>query len=434
MSLRRSLLTGLLAGLLASAHPAAAEPAPVPQSNGPESEASEPVRFLEAIKRAMEHNTDPQVAVEEILRVQGLLAQATAALMPQVAVAGLYTRIEGDRLVMMRRSEAANSVEAQLNVNTPIVDLKAFADRKRARDQVEVTAAEADSIRRDVAIATARAYFAAFAAGRQLENAQRARDTAKSHVDYSRARREAKVGTELDLSRDEAELATTEAAVASEMVAKLRTEEALGVIIGSERPAVPSEEPDLSDQPGDGLAARADVIFSRRRRVAAVESRARDWTDWAPSLRLVGQAFLDAPQIDPLPRYGYQLVFTLDMPLYDGGYRHGAHDQHVALEREALEQEAGVGRQARYEIRIARAAVHDARAARDASRLAAEKAAHTLELAGLGYKAGTTTGLEIVDAQRVALDAATQAVISDDDYRQAQLDLLAATGAFPPRF
>jgi outer membrane protein len=428
----RRLLAALLVTAPALAQPPgqAAPASPTLQSAQP----SRPITFRDAIRRALEHNPDRQTALAEIERVRGLLSQATSALLPQVHLQGMYTRLEGDRFVNMNRSAAANSVIGEVTVETPIVDLKAIADRKRARDVVDVTAADADSVRRAVAIATARAYFAALSSAQLLQTSIHARDTQKAHVEYSRARRVANVGTELDLSRDESELATNESQVASAAVAKLRAEEALGVIIGSDAAVAPSEDPDLGEpRVGDGIASRADVIASRRRTEAAAWSQQHDWLDWAPSLRLAGDGFLDAPAIAPVPRRGYQLVFTLDAPLYDGGFRHGAHEQHAAEEAEAHINEANVDRQASSDVRIARAAVADVRAARDAAHLAADKAAHTLDLATIGYKAGTATGLEVVDAQRVALDAATQAVIADDDYRQAELDLLAATGAFPAR-
>ena len=86
---------------------------------------------------------------------------------------------------------------------------------------------------------------------------------------------------------------------------------------------------------------------------------------------------------------------------------------------------------ARSEIRVARGALDQTRRARDDAHRAASWAAQTLDLANAGYAAGTATELEVVDAQREALDAETRAALADDDFRQAELDLLAATGAFP---
>ena len=40
-------------------------------------------------------------------------------------------------------------------------------------------------------------------------------------------------------------------------------------------------------------------------------------------------------------------------------------------------------------------------------------------------------GFEVIDAERQARDAETQAAIAEDTARQARLDLLAASGRFP---
>ncbi len=73
----------------------------------------------------------------------------------------------------------------------------------------------------------------------------------------------------------------------------------------------------------------------------------------------------------------------------------------------------------------------DTRRARDAAQTAAEKAEKARELAEIGFHAGTATSLEVATAQQAALDAATRALLAEDDFRSAELDLLAATGAFP---
>jgi outer membrane protein TolC len=54
-----------------------------------------------------------------------------------------------------------------------------------------------------------------------------------------------------------------------------------------------------------------------------------------------------------------------------------------------------------------------------------------LELANQAYRAGATSNLELIDAERRARDAATTAVIAEDAVRQANLDLLSAAGRFP---
>jgi outer membrane protein TolC len=395
---------------------------------------AEPIDFGDAIKRAIAHNPDRKVALFEIERVDGLLRQATSALLPQLAANATYTRLEGNRYVAMNLEAAANSFMADVTVDSPIVDLHAIAERKRARDQVDVSVDQADSTKRDVAIATARAYFMAYTTQRQLDIATHARDAAKAQVDFTRGRHDAGVGNDLDVKRAEVVLATDEADIATASTAKLRAEEALGVIVGGDHPCSAASEPDLGEpRDGPGIASRADVITALRAHEAATWSRDHDWWDWLPSLRLAGDGFYTDPALAPIPRFGYELNVTLTMPIYDGGYRHGAHEQHHALLEESAERDAATDREASSEVRTARAALEDTRRARDAAKHAAELAQGVLDLSVTGFKAGTATSLDVTTSQQGQLDAATQALLAEDQYRQAELDLLAATGAFPPR-
>jgi outer membrane protein TolC len=119
------------------------------------------------------------------------------------------------------------------------------------------------------------------------------------------------------------------------------------------------------------------------------------------------------------------------MPLYDGGFRGGLRQDRDAVEAEAREQLAQLERSASSEVRAGQDAVAHSRTARDAAHRSADLAARGLTLANTAYAGGTGTSLEVIDAQRSARDAATQAAIADDGLRQAELNLLAATGHFP---
>ena len=66
-----------------------------------------------------------------------------------------------------------------------------------------------------------------------------------------------------------------------------------------------------------------------------------------------------------------------------------------------------------------------------AARRAAEQANEVVRITDVAFRAGATTNLEVIDAQRRARDAETAAAIAEDRVRQARLDLLVALGLFP---
>ena len=66
-----------------------------------------------------------------------------------------------------------------------------------------------------------------------------------------------------------------------------------------------------------------------------------------------------------------------------------------------------------------------------AARDAAAQAAQVLEITNISFRAGATTNIEVIDAQRRARDADTVVAIAEDGVRQARLNLLNALGRFP---
>lgn len=90
-------------------------------------------------------------------------------------------------------------------------------------------------------------------------------------------------------------------------------------------------------------------------------------------------------------------------------------------------------RQARAEVRAAVAAIAEADARAEAAREASSLAEEALTLAEAAYRAGATGNLDVLDAQRRARDARAAAFMAEDDAREARLNLLIASGRFPPR-
>lgn len=390
------------------------------------------VSFAEAVRLALEHASDARIAADEVVRAHALLVEATSTLRPLLGVQGTFQQLDRERTVSGRRTTAAESFVGELTLSMPIVNLRERADRQRAEDQLEVGRANAATVRRTVAIQAGHAYLAVFTAKRIIETARQARDTAAAHVAYATQRTRGGIGTELDIVRAQAELATDESNLALAETALVQAEEALGVVTGQDAPLGSTDEPVLDgDADVAGVARRADLIAGQRRLDSAVWSRRAQWAEWAPTLSLNGDAFYVAPQIDPTPRVGFEVLAVLAMPIYDGGFRSGLREERDAALAEAREQLDQLQRTASSEVRASQDAVRRAREARDAAHRSAGFANRALELANTAYSGGTGTSLEVIDAQRVARDAATQAVIADDGLRQAELDLLAATGHFP---
>jgi outer membrane protein TolC len=395
------------------------------------------VTLQDAIARALAKNPTYATALIEIRRAEALVRESKAAWLPTLYGNGGFTHLDGNRVDQGVVVVSQNELAANLTLTVPLVMTRQWLTTEESRMNADATAATSADVRRTVAYATGQAYLAVYAQKFVIEVDERARDTAKSHADYAHQRYAGGVGNRIDEVRAVQEVATDEALVQQAYSQLAAAEEALGILAGSEGPLDTSEDATLAEPPSlaqglDAAAHRTDVLALDARLKAAHKTVRDDWSDYAPYLVGVAEPFYQNPPIIPtIPEKGYQLELLLTVPLYDGGLRYGQHKERDALHDEArVAYEAGL-RQARSDVRAAFEAMRRAddglRSSRDAARFAHE----ALELANTAYHAGAVTNIEVIDAERQARDAETQAEVAADQSRQARLTMLTATGRFP---
>lgn len=394
------------------------------------------VTFEEAVQRAMSRNPTAELANEEVRRSEALVQQARASWLPTLSANGTYTRLDADRVLGERVIASANNVNANLILTVPLVAPKAWAATERAKDNREVARLTLVDTRRQVGILAGRAYLTIIGQRRVLESSMHARDTAQAHEEFSRSRLAGGVGNRLDAVRAAQERASTETRVHNQKIALTRAQEALGILLGESGPVDAGEAalaapPTLAAALGEAESKRSDVIVSRERAEAARRAVRDSYADYLPILSGVVQPFYQNPSSLTLPTTGWQAQLLLSLPLYDGGNRYGLKHERDALHDQAKTRLDAALRQARSEVRIAFEAVQQADGALGQSREAMKLAQEALELAQLAYRAGATSNIEVVDAERRARDAETDAAVAEDGARQARLDLLAAAGRFP---
>ena len=404
-------------------------------------DSPEPPRMtlVDAVNRALARNPTAIVAYAEIHRAEALVEETRANALPTLYGIGTYTRLDGDRVLNSSNGpiviSAANQVSANLTLAVPFAAPKAWAQWSHAEDNVDAAKATAADVRRTLSVAVARAYLTVVAQKRVIEAATRARDTDKAHYDFAHERLVGGVGNRIDEVRAEQQLQSDEANVQQQWSALARDREALGVLVGLGG-AIDAEEPNLQSPMDVGRAMqdaerRSDVVAADVRFKASQHVVRDDWTDYSPYLTGIAQPFYQNPPSLTQPLTGWQAQLVLTIPFYDGGLRYGQAKERDALRDEAQAQLDATLRQARSDVRVAFEEVRRADAALAAARQAGELARRALELAQTAYRAGATTNLEVIDAERTARDAETAVAIAEDGARQARLDLLSATGRFP---
>jgi outer membrane protein TolC len=394
------------------------------------------VGWQEALDRALARNPSAVVAQQEIARAEGLVQEARSGWLPNLSANGLYTRRDSARYSNGAVIAPLDQWNGNLQLVVPLLAPPAWANDWHARDAQRVTTVSATDVRRQLAGAVGRAYLTVLLQHRQLEVAERARETAQVHYQYAHTRLAGGLGNAIDDARAEQELRTNESQVGTFQTALVRAQSALALLLSEDhlvdaRPEVPLFAlPAAAQAVEEARQARSDVRTLESRLTAAHRLRRDTWVFYAPSLAAVAQTFRQTET--PLsPARGWQAQLVLSIPLYDGGFRYGAATERQAIEDEARTQWEASLRQVNVEVRATFEALRRADESLAAARAAAQAADTAARLADQAYRAGATTNLELVDAERRARDAASAAAFAEDAAHQARLDLLLASGRFP---
>jgi len=323
-----------------------------------------------------------------------------------------------------------------LALNVPLIAPQAWVNDAHAGDNRDVARANAADVRRQLALAVGRAYLTVLLQHREVEVTVRARETSAAHYDYAHTRLQTGLGNGVDDARAEQELRTNEAQVKNAETALVRAQSALAILLSSSELVDATDEVALAAAPtsdaavDDARTRRSDVKALQARRAASEHLRRDDWAYYAPTLLGQAEAFRETATALQ-PGSGWQAALVLSVPLFDGGVRYGVQRERRASDEEARAQLEGLLRQVSVEVRSAFTIVRNADESLQSARAAVTAALTAASLADKSYRAGASTNIEVIDAERQARDAESQAALAEDAAREARLDLLVATGAFP---
>jgi outer membrane protein TolC len=401
---------------------------------GAEEIAIESVSFDEAVSRAIENNRDVARATQSILAAEARLAQARPETLPAVALVMSESVIDEQRgfgtSVVVPRDQFAVGLVAEV----PILAASSWAARVQAADQVEIANLAAEDVRREVAVAAAQAYLAVIGARRQVEVDERARDNAEAQLAFARTRYEEGAGSKLNALRAAELVATDEALVERSRLALSLAREALGLLLAADRPLDAAAEPVFDLPPAAeeiDLSGRTDLRLLAARREAADRVLQDSWKDWVPTVGLSFEPF----HVEPAGAFEeadtWRATIGARFPLYLGGERRAdRHLRRAELGGSTVDLDEAELR-ARAEVRAADAAIAAAERGLEHARRAAAHANEVLSITEIAFRAGATTNIELIDAQRAARDSETAVARAEDLLRLARLELLVALGLFP---
>lgn len=435
----------LLLGLLLAAAPAAAQP-PVALR----------LTLDEAIARA---RAASQRLAELRAREEGAaaaVAQREAAERPVVAAHAGYTRTNHvdefgvptpDGRFRVIYPDIPDNYRTRVELHWPLyTGGRGAALAHAARAEREALGAETAVAEADLALETARAYWAVVTAGESVRVLEAAAARAEAHLADVRARLDAGVAAPHEVAAVEAQRARQQMLLAEARGQHLSSEAALARLLGlplDQRFALvePLDVPQSVATPGRASSrepgADRPERAAARLRLDAVQAReaAARVGDW-PAVALLGGVDYAHPNPRIFPRRAewvasWDLTVQASWSIWDGGRTQAELAQAraaVAAERaRAAEIDAAVAldvRQRRLELDAAQAAVAAAdeavRAAAEAERVAADR-----------FDAGLATSTEVLDAQVARLQAELDRTRARAGLRLALARLARAEGRAP---
>lgn len=365
---------------------------------------------------ALAANQDLAAAAARIEEARALLGLTRAESFPEVSAG-----VSGSRTKFSAKT-------AQLPPGVPLEssDLRATASVSydfdfwgryaRATEAARAELVASEEGRRNIAVTltadVANAWLDLLSYRRQLALAKDTVGSRQEAVRLQQVRYDAGTISELDLAQAQAELASIEATVPTLERQARQAEDRLGVLLGRiggtvaagnlgldavQLPAVPV------GLPSDLLARRPDVAAAEQGLIAAHARIAQARAAYFPTFSLTGYAGGESRELAGLFSSGagiWQAALNLVQPIWNGGRTRRQVEAAEAREKQALAAYAKA-------LQSAFADVEDALVARTTSVTAREAFARQVEalerarnLARLRYDAGSSSYLEVLDAER----------------------------------
>ncbi|MCY3773393.1 MAG: efflux transporter outer membrane subunit [Gemmatimonadetes bacterium] len=337
-----------------------------------------------------------------------------------------------------------NTTSTNYGVSTNInweIDLwgRLSDDKAAALADLQGSQADLHGVRSSVAGQTAKAWFSAIEARRQLELARATRDNFKVVNERIENRYARGLRPALDLRLSLSNVAAAEAVVLQRMQAYDSVVRQLEILLGrypsaeltiaADLPAVPAAVP--AGLPADLIARRPDLMLAERRLAAAgarigVAKKAR-----YPAIRLTGSGGTSSAALTDLLDGDFivwSLASSLLQPLFQGGRLRAGVDLAEANRDQVLANFAGQALRAYGEVETALVADTLLKQREAALLEASTQAAAARELAESRYHSGLSDVITMLDAQRRAFESEGQYLAVRRQRLDARVDLYLALG------
>lgn len=377
--------------------------------------------------QVVEANHDLKAGLKRIEQSRALITKAGSVARPQVATAPSLSRARTSDETLA--TGTASTYTLPLTVDWEI-DL--FG---RIRRSVEAANADAQAIEEDykalqlaLEAEAAQSYFALGALDREIEIVETGVQSRKASLKLANDRKELGAVSGLDVAQAQSLLATGEADLAGLRRLRAAREASLAVLAGkpvadfnmAPNPLTGKPAAVPTGLPSELLRARPDIRRAERT-LAAENARVGVATAaFYPSLSLSGNLGVQAADIGRLFNGGAQfwgIGPDVYLPIFQGGRNKAELVRSKARYEEVLENYQQTVLESLAEVEIALSASKFYTSQQSALQRAVVASREARDIAKSQYEGGTASYLNVLDAERTALDAERQqAVLTGADF------------------
>ncbi|HZZ20766.1 MAG TPA: efflux transporter outer membrane subunit [Opitutaceae bacterium] len=391
--------------------------------------------------RALAGNQDLSAAAARVEQAFASAGAARAAYAPQVALQAAASRSQ-------QSTTTANPYPNALSndYSVPLVaswELDLFGRVRRlneaAKADAEASASNLESVRLSISANVAATYFALRGLDREIAILKDTASLRQRSLDLINAQYKGGVATELDTARAQTELATVNAETHALEARRESTQGSLAVLVGdsaitfSVAPAVIDIAVPLvpAGVPSELIERRPDVAFAERELVAANARIGVAKAAFFPAISLTGSAGFESGGTEHL--FGtdsriWAFGPSLYLPIFQGGRNKanldrakGVFDENIASYRQQVLQ-------AFNEVQDSLASTHILAEQALSQDQAVKSAREASQLAQKRYDAGYVSYLDVVEADRTALETERSAAQLESQRLNVAVALIKALG------
>lgn len=411
------------------------------------------VTLEEAWQAAATRGVEVQLMHEQTVQARAGRGQALALLSPKFIGTANYTvnefeiALDASAMIPEQFQELMGESEpivvqqkeyfdAAAVIQQPLIDGKAIPLVLASGRAIEAAEATERAQRAQLRAGVAKAYYGVVAAREGVSLAEAAVETSEAQLSLARRQVDAGVAPPRAALQAELGLAQAKRDLEGARARRAQVQEAFTRLTGLPRDSA-LEVPPPVDVPtnldaavADARAHRPEILAAEHRAVAARYAQRAQDLDWLPSLTgqfayayTQNQGFMDQNTI-------WKLELKGQWVLWDGGYRIAKEIEAASQFRQArlmvdLEQ-----REAEESVRVAWEEYARAQAALVSVEREQALADENLRLARLGFEAGTTTFLEVQQADLGMRLVKVNQVVERMGRDLAAIDLAVATGVY----